>query len=73
MKQLLTFIIGNEVPANICLLSPPLWGRGGEGGISHDQDLWFTPLPDPPPQGGRKQESPIGFAVAMKFCDKAVA
>lgn len=36
-------------------LSPPLWGRGGEGGIKGDRHSRFTPLPNPPPQGGRER------------------
>jgi error-prone DNA polymerase len=33
-------------------LSPPLWGRAGEGGKPPPYDP--SPLPDPPPQGGRE-------------------
>src|SRR5262249_38142453 len=35
------------------LLPPPLWGRDGEGG-SHMFGCCWTPLPVPPPQGGRE-------------------
>jgi hypothetical protein len=33
---------------------PPLWGRDREGGIAR-ADFATTPLPNPPPQGGREQ------------------
>jgi hypothetical protein len=34
---------------------PPPWGGGVGGGALQPQHLWLTPLPDPPPQGGREQ------------------
>src|ERR1700733_2664133 len=37
---------------------PPRWGGGGGGGVLQPQCSWLTPLPSPPPQGGREQRSP---------------
>ena len=37
---------------------PPLRGRDGEGGPSRDMNPTATPLPTPPPQGGREQTVP---------------
>jgi hypothetical protein len=34
---------------------PPLWGRDREGGEPHAPSSQPTPLPNPPPQGGREQ------------------
>ncbi len=34
---------------------PPLRGRVGEGGTMQTQRLPLTPLPVPPPQGGRER------------------
>src|SRR5881398_3461376 len=38
------------------LLPPPLWGRAGEGGYERLRRRGSTPLPNPPPQGGREQQ-----------------
>ncbi|MGH6925785.1 MAG: hydantoinase B/oxoprolinase family protein, partial [Propylenella sp.] len=43
--------------------SPPLRGRDGEGGKAEDAEL-PSPLPDPPPQGGRERR--ILFWVASR-------
>src|SRR5581483_3588175 len=32
----------------------PLWRRGGEGGVTNSSAV-VTPLPNPPPQGGRER------------------
>src|SRR5260370_26234652 len=37
------------------LLPSPL--RGGGGGAKHSELSWGTPLPDPPPQGGRESQN----------------
>ncbi|MEX2035222.1 MAG: 23S rRNA (adenine(2503)-C(2))-methyltransferase RlmN [Xanthobacteraceae bacterium] len=41
------------------LLPPPLWGRVGEGGMSHDTGRVqrSTPTPDPSPQGGGEKKA----------------
>src|SRR5947209_2255498 len=41
-------------------LPPPLRGRLGEGGSHDRRSLGLTPLPNPPPQGGRGQVSACG-------------
>jgi DNA ligase-1 len=43
-------------------LSPPLWGRVGEGGVSANSSGSGAspPLPGPPPQGGRESLAPLG-------------
>ncbi len=38
--------------------SPPLRGRDGEGGHTEASTLYLSPLPDPPPQGGREKTGP---------------
>ena len=38
---------------------PPLWGRNREGGQSQTTTP-YTPLPNPPPQGGREKKVPNG-------------
>src|SRR5262249_45165312 len=38
---------------------PPLWGRDREGGPT-DSESATTPLPTPPPQGGREQAAASG-------------
>jgi hypothetical protein len=40
---------------SILSFSPPLWGRDREGGVLTDAGRGVTPLPNPPPQGGREQ------------------
>ena len=47
----------HEFAANAARLPPPLWGRVGEGGVYETQCLRHTPLPVPPPQGGREPQS----------------
>src|SRR5664279_6507699 len=41
-------------PARLAF-SPPLWGRDREGGKRQKPRMRLTPLPHPPPQGGREQ------------------
>src|SRR6185436_12111958 len=37
---------------------PPLWGRDREGGTPLARESVATPLPTPPPQGGREPAAP---------------
>jgi hypothetical protein len=39
---------------------PPLWGRDREGGAQRASFPKVTPLPNPPPQGGREQTAAWG-------------
>jgi hypothetical protein len=39
---------------------PPLKGRDREGGKRQAPELRFTPLPNPPPQGGRERAAAGG-------------
>ncbi|ANY78130.1 DNA ligase-associated DEXH box helicase [Microvirga ossetica] len=47
--------------------SPPLWGRDGEGGVSDSLSAYgaSTPLPSPPPQGGREL-APLADLVVVQ-------
>jgi NADH-quinone oxidoreductase subunit J len=42
-----------------------LWGRGGEGGKPRVWCARFTPLPNPPPQGGRERSGICGQGLGM--------
>ena len=44
---------------------PPLRGREREGGTPHAHEQAATPLPNPPPQGGREQAAASGDARLM--------
>src|SRR5262244_3076164 len=44
---------------------PPLRGRDREGGTPHAHEQAATPLPNPPPQGGREQAAASGDARLM--------
>lgn len=46
---------------------PPLWGRLGEGGATHEMPLLETPLPSPPPQGGRGHEGRVWRWCGLVF------
>ena len=39
----------------LAVFSPPPCGEGSGVGVSRMQCLWLTPLPNPPPQGGRER------------------
>jgi hypothetical protein len=46
--------IGTPLGGTEPMLPSPLRGGVGGGGLQ-PQRLWLTPLPNPPPQGGREQ------------------
>jgi hypothetical protein len=48
------------------LLSPPLWGRAGEG-VPQAPTRVAAPLPNPPPQGGRERIRPASpYTASMR-------
>ncbi len=47
--------IGTPLGGTEAMLPSPLRGGVGGGGLHQPQRLWLTPLPNPPPQGGREQ------------------
>jgi hypothetical protein len=53
-----TGLIEGALAEHAFLLPPPLWGRAGERGSRTRCGSWLTPLPNPPPQGGREQQYP---------------
>src|SRR5438105_4577461 len=42
---------------------PPLWGRDRVGGRTQMPPTGATPLPNPPPQGGREQVATRGASI----------
>jgi hypothetical protein len=52
--------IAEKVAALPLSFPPPLWGRDRERGHIPQQ---FTPLPTPPPQGGREHASASGLVT----------
>ena len=47
-------LLSHQRCGELGLLPPPLWGRGGKGGVGR-LGICSTPLPVPPPQGGRER------------------
>jgi hypothetical protein len=55
---------GTQGVGTEAMLPSPL--RGGVGGLQ-PQRLWPTPLPNPPPQGGREQSDHSRTAKEIAF------
>jgi 5-oxoprolinase (ATP-hydrolysing) len=67
-------LAGAALPGDVeaTLSPPPLRGRpiraaDREGGKSEDEDQRDTPLPDPPPQGGRERSATDGEAAGLQL------
>ncbi len=73
MKQRAAFIVSGEVAVNICLLSLPSRSRLRD--LNHKWRISGRPdmRRGTGGEGGREHKGQITFAVATKFCEKAVA